>query len=288
MKNVCQVCLLDLQYGLPVQVRDAGRGNKNPIPVSDVNREYFADQAEKAIEASGKFGAADNIDDFHFLNKIARKDPYYKRNEAHICSFFVRGQCTRGATCPYRHVNPDEEYDPALSKQNFKDRYYGVNDPVALKMLEKHGKVAREVLPPEDKSIKTLWLGGILPPIDEKDVKDHLYSYGEITNIRMVPRSNCCFVTFTERASAESAASALSKGFQMQGLSVIVDWAKPQSLLAGESAVSVSQPSGYYALPPPGAPSLSGMPAPYYPSMDPAQFGSRVEPRPTRSINPAP
>jgi pre-mRNA-splicing factor RBM22/SLT11 len=36
------------------------------------------------------------------LLKLARKTPYYKRNEAHICSFWVKGACKRGAECPYR------------------------------------------------------------------------------------------------------------------------------------------------------------------------------------------
>lgn len=36
------------------------------------------------------------------LKKLARNEPYYKRNRSHICSFFVRGECNRGASCPYR------------------------------------------------------------------------------------------------------------------------------------------------------------------------------------------
>jgi hypothetical protein len=48
---VCQTCLLDLEYGLPVQVRDTALVNPESIPVSDVNREWFAEQAERRIEA---------------------------------------------------------------------------------------------------------------------------------------------------------------------------------------------------------------------------------------------
>lgn len=36
------------------------------------------------------------------LNQLARKEPYYKRNRAHICSFFLKGECNRGDACPYR------------------------------------------------------------------------------------------------------------------------------------------------------------------------------------------
>ena len=37
------------------------------------------------------------------------------------------GECKRGEECPYRHEKPSDPDDP-LSQQNFKDRYYGVND----------------------------------------------------------------------------------------------------------------------------------------------------------------
>lgn len=40
------------------------------------------------------------------LKNLARTDPYYKRNRPHICSFFVKGECKRGAECPFRSVSP--------------------------------------------------------------------------------------------------------------------------------------------------------------------------------------
>ena len=41
MKNVCQTCLLDLEYGLPIQIRDMALKVKDEIPRSDVNKEYY-------------------------------------------------------------------------------------------------------------------------------------------------------------------------------------------------------------------------------------------------------
>lgn len=55
------------------------------------------------------------------LMKIARNTPYYKRNQAHICSFWVKGECKRGEECPFRHEKPTDPDDP-LSDQNLKGK----------------------------------------------------------------------------------------------------------------------------------------------------------------------
>ncbi|KAK9120414.1 hypothetical protein Syun_018031 [Stephania yunnanensis] len=54
LKNVCQVCLLDLEYGLPVQVRDTALAinSNDAIPKSDVNREYFAEEHDRRVYES--------------------------------------------------------------------------------------------------------------------------------------------------------------------------------------------------------------------------------------------
>ena len=52
MKNVCQTCILDLVYGLPVQVRDSFLAKHDPhalvVPESAIGREYHAMQQLKA------------------------------------------------------------------------------------------------------------------------------------------------------------------------------------------------------------------------------------------------
>ncbi len=49
IKNVCQTCLLDLEYGLPTQVRDTALALKNEAPSSDINREYYAQNMEGKV-----------------------------------------------------------------------------------------------------------------------------------------------------------------------------------------------------------------------------------------------
>jgi pre-mRNA-splicing factor RBM22/SLT11 len=48
-RNVCQTCLLDLEYHLPTQVRDTALGVMNEAPTSDVNREYYAQNQETKV-----------------------------------------------------------------------------------------------------------------------------------------------------------------------------------------------------------------------------------------------
>lgn len=49
IKNVCQTCLLDLEYGLPTQVRDTALALKNEAPSSDINREYYSQNMDGKV-----------------------------------------------------------------------------------------------------------------------------------------------------------------------------------------------------------------------------------------------
>ncbi|GJZ78719.1 zinc finger CCCH domain-containing protein 49-like protein [Tanacetum coccineum] len=114
LKNVCQVCLLDLVYGLPVQVRDTtlSINSNDAIPKSDVNREYFVEEhdrrARAGLDYESSYGKAQPNDT---ILKLQRTTPYNKRNE-HIF---------------------------AVSSSEGPSKHIRVNDPVALKLLNKAG-----------------------------------------------------------------------------------------------------------------------------------------------------
>ena len=122
------------------------------------------------------------------LKGIARSDPFYKRNRPHLCSFFAKGECTRGDECPFRlvtslaqiqrqrqgskstvwagadlmlrHEMPAEGSASTGNKQqSIQDRYYGNNDPVAKKILSTHA-AGQGLKAPEDKSIVRLCIIG--------------------------------------------------------------------------------------------------------------------------------
>ena len=64
-------------------------------------------------------------------------------------------------------------------------RYYGVNDPVAEKMLGQLDEMPK-LVPPEDTTITTLYVGGLTPDITEQHIKDQFYGHGEIMSVRKV------------------------------------------------------------------------------------------------------
>ena len=154
-----------------MQARDTiiNKTTSKAIPTSEVGLEWQSTLMEQQIQL-GKapfqttVGMMQQRDE---LAKLQRDKPYFKRNESHICSFYVRGTCNRGAECPYRHEMPN--YDPNLANQNFKDRYYGNNDPVAKKLLSKVG--VNPLSPPADTNIKTLFIGGVTSVVTEEDLR---------------------------------------------------------------------------------------------------------------------
>lgn len=88
LKDVCQVCVLDLKHSLPVQVRDTSLGINSiePLPKSDVNWEYYAEEHDRRARLgidyeSSSYGKARPNDT---ILKLQQTTPYYKRNRAHI------------------------------------------------------------------------------------------------------------------------------------------------------------------------------------------------------------
>ncbi|PIA54424.1 hypothetical protein AQUCO_00900759v1 [Aquilegia coerulea] len=254
--------------------------------------------ARAGIDYESSFGKARPNDT---ILKLQRTTPYYKRNRAHVCSFYVRGECTRGAECPYRHEMP---VTGELSQQNIKDRYYGNNDPVALKLLNKAGEMP-SLMPPDDESIKTLYVGGLDDRITEQDLRDQFYAHGEIESVRMVLQRACAFVTYTSREGAEKAAEELSNKLVIKGLRLKLLWgrsqtakaelenhddeaARQQALAHGamlpRAVVSQQhhqhpQPPGTQEQAPPPMHYFNIPPLPernYYPSMDPQRMGALV------------
>ena len=295
LKNVCQTCVLDLQYGLPVQVRDSVLREEDRIdlPASAVGKAFMIEQYERKMEAGVTASSASSADPTALfapldpassssltshgtsalstaysklthkdatLSRLTRPAPYYKRNEAHLCTFFARGECNRGQLCPFRHEMPPPP--SALSKQNIQDRYAGRNDPVALKMLGRvkgGGRVDNGgLVPPDDASVTTLWVGGVEGEggVVEGELQGVFGVYGALRRVHVLPAKRCAFVSFVTRVGAEEAAAkggeeAGAKGWTLK-------WAKGKpkgeeggGTPAGPAGKAVAE-GGPPVAPPPG------------------------------------
>ncbi|KAH7912230.1 hypothetical protein BJ138DRAFT_1084039 [Hygrophoropsis aurantiaca] len=248
VKNVCQTCLLDLEYGLPTQVRDTALAVQSEAPTSDINREYYAQNMESKMEDGTKsmmqVGSRASSAGKEMLKQLARTNPYYKRNRPHVCSFFVKGECKRGSECPYRHEKPVEN---DLSHQNIQDRYHGTNDPVARKIMAGHADT-QGLKPPEDQSITSIFLSSLPTSATEDSVRTlvvHSLTQvpsSQIKSVVHVSKSRCAFINFKDRSSAERAAEAWANGLDMSGERVLVKWGRSRNTNAAKTT-GVSSPA---------------------------------------------
>ena len=124
LKNVCQTCLFDLQFGLPVELRDKFLKKKIEIPKEQANLDYFISKATEnfenlnlpyykpeAYKMSTESDIIKKIIEKTNNNNDDNKNKIIKRNQRYICTFFLRGECNRGDLCPYRHEIPEIESD---------------------------------------------------------------------------------------------------------------------------------------------------------------------------------
>lgn len=254
LKNVCQTCILDLQYGLPVQVRDAALEEQGRLemPTSTTMRDFMYEQLEKKMAQEGSGTAYGRVKRPNaMLHRLQRSGPYYERNKPHICSFFVKGTCNRGAECPYRHEKPPE--NGPLADQNIKDRFYGNNDPVALKLMgrydkmkESENKLSRQGPPvkPQDPTVRTLYVGGIDATYTEDQIREHFEPFGAIHQIHLIGDRGCCFVTFVNRNDAETAVNSLYDCLFIRGRRMKVVWGKGREVKKGGARRSRPAPPG--------------------------------------------
>ncbi len=237
-KNVCQVCIYDLQYGLPVKVRDrilAEAGNANActvVPQSHANRAWYNSKQERAL-AQGKNMVGDTNALAHAkLKEMANMAPRYERNMAKLCSFFAKGECNRGANCPFRHEMPKDRNDP-MSNQSTKNRFYGSTDPVANKILGRQRRREQETQKADedgfDKARATLYLrfkgDAPYPKLTEPDIRDQFYSFGEIISVRIQAEKGQAFVEYTQPEATELAIASMNKQ-NLLDRELIVKWAR--------------------------------------------------------------
>jgi hypothetical protein len=110
--------------------------------------------------------------------------------------------------------------------------------------------------------------------------RGHFYSFGEISEIKLVSKTSTCFVTYTTREAAEKAISLSYNNCVINDINIKIAWAKPAIHDANTEPktyftmpsvdASTATPTNYSYVPPNpvNAPS-------FYPSMNPQRLGSK-------------
>jgi pre-mRNA-splicing factor RBM22/SLT11 len=130
---------------------------------------------------------------------------------------------------------PRDRNDP-LSKQNTKDRFFGSNDPVAMRMMgrqkEKAEKRRAELKARggegDERAVSTLYVRftdeGTKKNIREADLREKFYSFGEISSVRMHADKGA-FIEFTTPQATEHAIASTNRS-NIGGRKIIVNWAR--------------------------------------------------------------
>lgn len=248
LKNTCQSCILDLQYNLPVQIRDGVLQIKESCPQNDANREYFlATNAAKLARNDVTLIDYDKTDPVakavleQISQKHTRNKTIVERNAPLPCSFYAKGTCTRGNECPYSHILTTEKNHSSL--KSYRDRYYGVDDPAAISILDKNPELvstieregsAASIQKPEDRTIKSLFVMGIRDNLTADDIKTHFLA----ENVRLVANNSAAIVCFKTRLDAEESAQNNLGMIEIKDVRVKVSWARSQSKSKEEKIIN--------------------------------------------------
>jgi pre-mRNA-splicing factor RBM22/SLT11 len=100
--------------------------------------------------------------------------------------------------------------------ERIRERYVGINDPVAKKIMDKISERAKVPDAPTDLNISTLFVSGYSAEQASElpaKLKIAMETVGKIEQIKVVAKHSCAFVCFNSRESAERAMEAMFDRF---------------------------------------------------------------------------
>jgi len=219
--------MLDLSFGLPLVVRDAALKMVAPGPTSDVNREYFAQNNERAIE-EGRGGVEEyeKTDEKarELLRRLATSKPYFRKgptvdDSGAIISSTGAG---RGGPGPIRTRDSRAAAAAGGGRQNRPKPAAGgiAHTPIGPK----------DWMPPDDKNIMSLFLTGVEDDLPEYKIRDFFKVHGKIKSLICSHMSHCAFINFETREAAEKAAAACQGRAVIAGCPLRVRWKMPTAV----------------------------------------------------------
>lgn len=248
LKNCCQCCMLDLSFGLPIVVRDAALKMVAPGPQSEINREFFAQNNEKAIE-EGKGGVEEyeKTDEKarELLRKLAQSKPYFRKgrtldeegNPAGESSARSGGGSSTGGNVavgaglggagPIR--TRDSRAAGAMGARPGGGRPGGPRKG-AFPSAAQLPPGPKDWQPPADRNIMSLFVTGIEDDLPEFKIRDFFKAFGKIKSLVCSHMSHCAFINYETREAAERAADECKGRAVIAGCPLRVRWSQPKAV----------------------------------------------------------
>ena len=239
LKNACQCCIMDLQFGLPIVIRDKALELIAPGPQSEINREYFAQNNERAIE-EGRAGVEEyeKTDEKarELLRRLANSKPYFRKGReldsegnpvAGGSGSTVGGNAVVGAGLG--GAGPIRTRDTrAAAAAGARTGGAGSARRGPGAALPPPGP--KDWLPPADKSIMSLFITGIEDDLPEWKIRDFFKQYGKIKSLVVSHMTHCAFVNYETREGAEKAATELKGRAVIAGCPLRIRWSIPRPI----------------------------------------------------------
>lgn len=230
LKNCCQVCLLDLTYGLAIPVRDAALKLIAPGPQSDVNKQYYAQEHEREIEEGrGPIEAYNKQDDKarDLLKRVAASQPYWKRQRL-LESEAAEGEDEEESNATGQKALPAPSTPSGVGPIRTKDTRLAKRKafPPPSSLLPR----TEDIAPPSDPNIQSLLVTGVEDDLPEHALRTYFTKFGPLRSLICSHRSHAAYINFAKRADAEAAAQACQGRAVVQGVPLRVQWGKPKAL----------------------------------------------------------
>lgn len=257
-KNCCQSCMLDLTYGLPLEIRDTalkmimsaanntnGGGKNGFLSIEQMNTSSNASNAvirqyiAQNLDAENK--SAQDLEDEQ-RTKILKESEAARNFLKQIAMGFPQN----------KHLLTSHQQEQARKTAASKDSSQqedGNSKALAIDVGKIAAKLPLNGFPkpfPKDTSIRTIFVMGIEDDLPEYVLRDHFLSVltssnkfdpksltSAISSSLCVHRSRCGFFTFKTREMAETVAqsTANSNGkFTLNGCKLRLAWSNPKSL----------------------------------------------------------
>ncbi|KAK0730299.1 hypothetical protein B0H67DRAFT_596469 [Lasiosphaeris hirsuta] len=245
LKNACQCCIMDLQFGLPIVIRDKALELVSQGPQSEINREYFAQNNERAIE-EGRVGTEqyEKTDEKarELLRRLAQSKPYFRKGrELDEDGNPISGGPSTSGSAGGGNAGMGAGVGgpgPIRSRDSRAAAVAGARGGRGGGRGGKKGPIGanapppgpKDYIPPADMSIMSLFVTGIEDDLPEYKIRDFFKAFGKIKSLVVSHMTHCAFVNYETREGAEKAAEECKGRAVIAGCPLRVRWSVPKAI----------------------------------------------------------